>query len=112
MKAGSQIVLHAFFHEPGERAALGKGAEAAAVAVGDEGETVVLVDDGLAVRVECADGALLKEADVFAGVPEKVVLGKEVDGRLVVEGARHDAPGDGMLHSCREVQQALRLQLE
>ena len=110
--AVEEYVLHAFFHEPGERAALGKCAEAAAVAVGDEGEAAVIVDDGLAFRVEGADGALLEEADVLAGVSEEVVLGKEVDGRLVVEGARHDAPGNGMLHPCGEVQQAFRLQLE
>ena len=86
-------------------------AEATAVSIGNKCQTVT-VQDGLAIGVQGADGALLKEPHVVSVVTEKVVFGKEVDGGLVVQGAGHDAPGNGVTHLCRQVQQALRLQLE
>ena len=110
--AVEENVTHAFLDKPGEGPALGKRTETTAVSIGHECQTVVFVNDSLPVRVESADGALLEEADVLAGVPEEVVFGEEVDGRLVIERARHDAPRNRVLDTCREIQQAFRLQLE
>ena len=110
--AVEENVTHALLDKPGEGAALGKRAEATAVTVGHKCQAVVFVNDSLPVRVESADGALLEEADVFAGVSEEVVLGEEVDGRFVVERARHDAPGNCMPHLGGQILQTFRLQLE
>ena len=55
---------------------------------------------------------MFKESDVFAGVTEKVVLGKEVDRRFVIQRAGHDAPRNRVAHLCGQVLQALGLQLE
>ena len=109
--AVEEHVLHALFYEPCERTALGECAEAAAVAVGYEREPVA-VEYGLAVGSERADGALLEEADVVAVHPEEVVFGKEVDGCLVVQRARHDAPGNRVADLCGKVLQAFCLELE
>ena len=110
--AVEEHVLHALFDKPGQSAALCQGAETAAVSVGHKGQAVVLVYHGLALGSEGADGTLLKKADVVPVHAKKLVLGKEVDGGLVVQGAGHDAPGNGVAHLCGQVLQAFRLQLE
>ena len=110
--AVEEHVTHALLYKPSESSALRQRTEASAVSVGNKCQTVVFVYDGLAVRVQGADGALLKETHVVAVVTEKAVFGKEVDGSLMVQGAGHNAPGNGVAHLRRQVQQPFRLQLE
>ena len=109
--AVEEHVFYTLLDEPCERTALGERAEAPAVAIGNKCKPVA-VEHGLAIGRKRADGSLLKKADVVAVHPEEVVFGKEVDGRLVVQRARHDAPRNRVAYASREVLQALRLQLE
>ena len=110
--AVKEYVANAFFNQPGESAALGECSEAPAIAIGHQGQTIVFVNDGFPVRVKRANRALFKETNIFAGVTEKVVLGKEVDGRFVIQRARHDAPRNRMAYLGGQVLQAFCLQLE
>ena len=64
--AVEEHVLHAAFHKPCQRSALGQCTEATAVSVRNERQMVFSVADSLSVGGKCADGTLFKEPDVFA----------------------------------------------
>ena len=64
--AVEEHVLHATFHEPGERSALGECSEATTVSVRNERQMVVVIADCLAICGEGANGSLFKKSNVFA----------------------------------------------
>ena len=73
---------------------------------------VFAIEDSLSVSGEGANGALFKETDVFAVQAKEIVFAEEVDGRFVVQGARHDAPRNRVTDAGAQVAQTFRLQLE
>ena len=64
--AVEEHVLHAAFHKPSERSALGEGVEATAVSIGHKSQMVFAIADSLAVCGEGANCSLLEETDIFA----------------------------------------------
>ena len=64
--AVEEHVLHAAFHKPSERSALGESAEATAISIGYKCQMVFAIADSLAVCGEGANRSLLEESDIFA----------------------------------------------
>ena len=73
---------------------------------------IFAIADSLAVGGKGANRALFKESDIFAVQTKEIVFVEKVDGRFVIEWARHDAPRDRVTDTGAQVAQAFSLQLK